>query len=84
MTKIDVPDDFDLTTALRQHSTTPKSERPRCPGCCELSVRTKTGKPSGTSRSDKPHYCNQCDVHFDEPVYGESPEDARPREEVGR
>ena len=70
-----VPDDFDLESARRQHSTTPKDQRPRCPQCKRLSVRTKTGKPSGTSHSDKKHYCNRCDAHFDEPVYGPSPEE---------
>jgi len=67
-----VPDDFNLTSALYEASTTDDSERPRCPHCESKNVVHKIDHHIG-SASKKPGdwRCDRddCGQHFDEPIY---------------
>jgi hypothetical protein len=62
---IEVPDDFSLEDALRQQSTTPRDEQPRCPQCGTINIAQKVRQ----ERHDDGRWkCNECNGHFDDPL----------------
>jgi hypothetical protein len=62
-----VPDDFDLGTAKRASSTTPRDEQKRCPECKSTSIMRKVGGPSSTAKAGG-WRCNECAHHFETPL----------------
>jgi DNA-directed RNA polymerase subunit RPC12/RpoP len=53
-----------LRSAERQRSTTPDSQRPRCPECGSLELRIKPGGvQNDAERVDTPYRCEACGEH---------------------
>ena len=63
----------ELRRRQRQHSSTPRSSRPRCPECESVDLIRKTPNPMGTPREDAAAYrCGNCQAHFDRPLKPEA------------
>jgi len=66
-----VPEDFDLDAARSQNSTTPDSDRRRCPECGSVKILRKTEKGANApARKGGKYRCEAdgCQAHFDVPV----------------
>ena len=62
-----IPGGFDPDKARRQQSTTPKSDRPKCPYCGSVSINRKTSRNDHPQRKPGAFRCENCSEHFDEP-----------------
>lgn len=66
--EIDVPDDFSLHDAIHAKSTTPESERKRCPECGSIGINSiGTGLAEALTSHDNDWRCESCRATFDEP-----------------
>lgn len=59
----------ELRRRQRQHTSTPKSERRRCPECESTDIIRKVGSMGGTPPDHATEYrCGYCQHHFDTPL----------------
>lgn len=63
-----VPDGFDLDAARQCHSSTARTERPRCPACYKLSIVKRSPGIEGITTDGRAYRCDKCGHTFDEPA----------------
>jgi len=63
-----IPEGFDLESARRKQSSTPKSDLPKCPDCGSVTIIRKTSREDHPQRKDGVYRCESCGIHFDAPT----------------
>lgn len=58
-----------LKKARSAQSTTPESERKRCPRCKSIDIKPKSDQiTSNSQRKDGNYHCHSCRSHFEKPL----------------